>query len=82
MEYLITCLFVIGPFFSLNKKEFIEGEGWSKPFSSYKKRKKMEGGNVQSTISKEGTSLIVWTTKLADLRIKIKSQQTKKEKDF
>ena len=42
----------------------------------------MEGGNVQSTISKEGTSLIVWTTKLADLRIKIKSQQTKKEKDF
>ena len=42
----------------------------------------MEGENVQSTISKEGTSLIMWTTKLADLKTKMKSQQTKKEKDF
>ena len=87
MEYLIIIFPIChSSIFSLNKKEFIEERGMVLnhffPIKRGKKKKKIEGGNVQSTIAKEGTSLIVWTAKLADLITKMKSQKTKMGKDF
>ena len=71
LEYLITFPICHRSNFSLNKKEFIEGRGKVLTiFFLLKEGEKMEGENVQSTISKEGTSLIKWTTKLADLKKK------------